>query len=178
MFNVRRSGKNIYFKISWDSQKKKEMPKKKLTVILCYVRALGSSGVNALVVRWRLIVSWSENCWRLRTQAHGGCVSTPRTTKNRSGFNWAREVPESNDLIKEKKLWIPLKMWTANSSIWKWIGSLCWAPASYFWIKAPVVVTTGPPFLPLSLFPPIQSASINSLRYVGFSLPSGLFNLD
>lgn len=140
----------------------------------CCVTDLGSPGVNALAVRWGLSVSWSENCWKLWTQAQGECVSTPHTTKNRFGFKWAREVPESNDLIKGSELW-------THSLIQAFLNELDHSierrldisnKTSYFGLSLSTVLAS----LPLSVHP--VGFHQFSKVYVGFLLPSGLFNLD
>lgn len=94
------------------------------------------------------IVSWSENRWRLWTQARGECVSSPHTTTDGADRGEASCCLLFPKNIPPPHLWgaphnnhwglgsnepeRSSKSETANSSSLKWFSSRRWAPAPHF----------------------------------------------
>lgn len=113
-------------------------------------------------LRWREC----ELIWKLLKTVNA-------STRRRFGFQWAREAPESNDLIKGSELW-------TNSLIQAFLNELDHSierglhilnKTSYFGHSQSTILVS----LPLSAHP--VGFHQFSKVYVGFSLPSGLFNL-
>lgn len=105
----------------------------KRNLLLLHGKALGST--NALKT-----VGWSE-IWSIQ------CTYNHWRSGRRNVYSaskWQQEIlllplflvqesQKGSRPDKRVRIWIPLKMWRANSNV----GSLRWGPASYFYIKNP-----------------------------------------
>lgn len=149
-------------------------------LLLLYGKALGSTKVNALAMRWR---PWAD----LKTAGRMSFQCTPNYRWYRSGrrnahstSKWQqelllqREFSTTTEVWVQKSrrggqdwpdkrvwIWIPLKMWRANSNV----GSLHWGPASFLYMKNPFLSVPVQDSCLFSFCPPSLSAFDNSLRW-------------